>query len=754
MMAFMREIPAALLKSTESRVLVLFVAVLTACAFFPLALRRNFLPFDHYTMYTEKMPGGETAAGLPAGDYAEAYRKHPYLFDMEPGWFTINMPQDYFFAAKIREGKIPFWDPYTGCGQPTFGSGQFRPFNPLKAVFYVSPSFFSYSIFLFLQLILGLSGFFLWLRERGLSAEASISGAFLFTFNPWILLRLPQSDAAGYLVFPFVLLALERSAPGKFRTMIWTVLALTWMGESSHPESFLLLSGAALLGFVLKASDKRRALLFSAGAVALTSITLLPLWLPALIYYLGNQSYKSMAVMFEYPYSLKSLFFLPSDMFMLPLAAGILAVGLIERKNNFYWKFVLAVSFLFLVELPFAGHAVSGFMQKHAGFHAFYLKPLIWTAVSLLFAAGVDRILREGLPRQAAVVLTSVSIVSLGLCVYYLIALKLPAAVACGSPWIPLLFSAAGLVLVLFGNRAETSWPVTAAIILVMFPLVFPLSSGKLRWNERDLDTSALMGVPSDLTAGKRCASLFSHPAPILSPNWGQVFGIRQIEGSAAIFPDNLLRLFHNRKFPPTLLAHDYPEKTVFQQMGAEFVLVPDSEKGLDSFNSFKKILSNAGVAVYGIEGAMGRVFLAGNTVLRDPSLEISRQIMEIGGGADGCAVVEPQKKGVPVDLGYPGPEGSARIEKDLEEEVVVGVQAAGRSLLVLRDCAARGWKVEIDGVPADLLRVNGCFRGVMVNQGNHVVRFCYEASTELLSIWASLAGILFLTAGLARKKR
>jgi hypothetical protein len=96
-----------------------------------------------------------------------------------------------------------------------------------------------------------------------------------------------------------------------------------------------------------------------------------------------------------------------------------------------------------------------------------------------------------------------------------------------------------------------------------------------------------------------------------------------------------------------------------------------------------------------------------------------------------------------PVDL--PAGGSTAGQEVDVtgvgETSVDLAVRTPQRSLLVLGDPWYPGWRVEIDGKPADLLRVDHAFRGVVVPAGEHHVRFVYVDRRFQLGI-----GLLVLT--------
>jgi hypothetical protein len=67
---------------------------------------------------------------------------------------------------------------------------------------------------------------------------------------------------------------------------------------------------------------------------------------------------------------------------------------------------------------------------------------------------------------------------------------------------------------------------------------------------------------------------------------------------------------------------------------------------------------------------------------------------------------------------------------------------ATAESILLLNDKFDPGWKVSVDGHPADLLRCNYLMRGVRVPVGTHTVTFSFSPSNTIF--YVSLAAVLF----------
>ena len=67
-----------------------------------------------------------------------------------------------------------------------------------------------------------------------------------------------------------------------------------------------------------------------------------------------------------------------------------------------------------------------------------------------------------------------------------------------------------------------------------------------------------------------------------------------------------------------------------------------------------------------------------------------------------------------------------ARLSEDRPEKVVTETSSDSAGIVVLADAAYPGWRADVDGKPAPVLRVDGYFRGVAVAAGSHRVTFRY----------------------------
>ncbi len=88
-------------------------------------------------------------------------------------------------------------------------------------------------------------------------------------------------------------------------------------------------------------------------------------------------------------------------------------------------------------------------------------------------------------------------------------------------------------------------------------------------------------------------------------------------------------------------------------------------------------------------------------------------------------------------------------LEERSPERLAVHVEVPQAGIVVLSDSFARGWRASLDGVPCEILRVNGIFRGVAVPAGVHDIVFTYRPASLYLGIGIALFGAALLVGSL-----
>ncbi|HQO20946.1 MAG TPA: hypothetical protein PLA03_11375 [Acidobacteriota bacterium] len=716
--------------------------VLLLAVFAPLFAGCNFLPFDAYPAYCE----GMLVASGQTYEHAGTVNSR----EQEFGWFAVNIPNDVLFSTSLRKGVFPLWNPYYGCGAPTFDDGQFRPLNPFKLLFFIYPDYWTYCISLFLLLASGALFFNFWLKSKGLDELSSLVGSIAFSLNPWTLSRLAQSDSPAYLLSPLLFIVFDRLDLARpFRSACLLSLTLFLICSISHPEMFLLISLVGFLYYFSSGYNIRKIRFITTASPLFLGATCI-YWLPPVIFSFSAFIYKNI-IRYDYSYSLKDLLTSSSDMFLFPTLIFFLVAWLFGKRVFLFFKFVFAAGFLLIfLQIPFLDFSLASTVNRHFFIQAYYFKPFFWLAVSIAVASGFESFFNNTLDKWIRVAAVIILILSAGLeaLLCFISGDLLPGV---QLPLLGVVVVVSTVILIAYKGMFRPSLKILAAFMIVL-PFLLPFSTESLRWNRAKMKLPDLLCKCKDDFSESRVVSIGFKPTYYLPPNWGSAFAMRQGEAVSALFQVDYFKLFHQSKFPFTTVVFDYPETVIFEQMGASFVIVPLKAPplgGASSFPGYVKEASDNHITIYRLENGKGRFFLADKAEFESPGQNISKQIMDLGGRKDGYAVVRREGDKIPATLGNIS--SSGRIEVTLDEPERIALKVSTRdpaALLVVRDTFHSGWKARLNGRSADILRVNGCFRGLFLEKGTSKVEFYYRPASTIAALLVSIFSCLLCLAG------
>jgi hypothetical protein len=158
---------------------------------------------------------------------------------------------------------------------------------------------------------------------------------------------------------------------------------------------------------------------------------------------------------------------------------------------------------------------------------------------------------------------------------------------------------------------------------------------------------------------------------------------------------------------------------------------------------SVEWLLPNWAIAeVEPIPGALPEVRLVPRARLsEDPRSDLAEIDLETTALVDVPVVIVNRRDAVP---------GEARILAKRNAEYRVKTSADSAQLLVVSTSYHRGWKAEIDGAPATVVRANGDFLGCAVPAGEHEIHLAWESACHRAGRVGSAAGLVLLAISLA----
>jgi hypothetical protein len=199
------------------------------------------------------------------------------------GFFAY--PLAHFQQDCLRQGELPFWNPYNNCGVPFLAQWNTMPLYPPSLIYLALPLEWSLSFFSLLHLwFAGLGMYFLAKRWTGNNFAAAFAGV-AFSFNGFTLnLLMWPSHIATFAWMPWVLLAVELAWREGMQKIILAAFVGAMQMLAGGPETTLLtwlIASALWLQQFIKNDSPRFAMLWRfplvvALVVALAAAQLLP----------------------------------------------------------------------------------------------------------------------------------------------------------------------------------------------------------------------------------------------------------------------------------------------------------------------------------------------------------------------------------------------------------------------------------------------------------------------------------------------
>jgi len=241
-----------------------------------------------------------------------------------------------------------------------------------------------------------------------------------------------------------------------------------------------------------------------------------------------------------------------------------------------------------------------------------------------------------------------------------------------------------------------------------------------------------------------RAVAVVSMPANVL-----QMAGLRDIRGYDGSDPARYVELLHLARGPesielryaalqnfvPAILDFLPPAKValspVLDMLGVRYVIFRGAPTG-----GLAPVIMSQDCFVLLNDRALPRVFVPERVeVIAEPGARLARLGSTEYRPAEVAFVEEPVS--LPEKC-----EGTARLAEDLPQHITVAAEMKTPGLLVLTDLWDKGWRAEVNGQSAPILRTNHAVRGVVLPAGKSEVIFRYApASLRISFLLAALAG-------------
>lgn len=194
--------------------------------------------------------------------------------------------------------------------------------------------------------------------------------------------------------------------------------------------------------------------------------------------------------------------------------------------------------------------------------------------------------------------------------------------------------------------------------------------------------------------------------------------------------------------------AQNYLARTPLQTV-ARFDIVPRS--GLYQATSLDQATAatspNGKFALFELPNALPRAKLYQQWLINTNNEAALKQLFDPDFDPEKTVVVDSGALSDSSSVTTNAPTGTVEYAHYAPKDIFLKAEASAPSVLLLNDHFDPGWKVLVDGQPAELLRCNFLMRGVHLGPGTHMVEFRFQPRFGLLyvSLAAIIVGMLML---------
>jgi hypothetical protein len=175
-----------------------------------------------------------------------------------------------------------------------------------------------------------------------------------------------------------------------------------------------------------------------------------------------------------------------------------------------------------------------------------------------------------------------------------------------------------------------------------------------------------------------------------------------------------------------------------------KYIISPFSVKGRDLELVFES-QTNPEYFIYQNRSFLPRVFIAKNTLLVKTIDELPRILSSANFDPRTTVILEKN----PGKRSFDTNNSSATITRYDSRDVEIKAQMDGEGILVLGDSYYPGWKATVDGKEQEILAANINQRAVILDKGEHVVKFTFQPKSfkigALITLFSTISLLCLL---------
>lgn len=703
----------------------------------------NFAPWSHYQQFWGPVKNGAM-----------------------PDVTTQIYPWKKFTIDQLKQGQIPWWNPYNFSGNPHVANFQTAVFSPFNLLYFVLPFLDAWSIVVLLQPLL--AGLFMYalLREFSISKSGSVLGAISYMFCGFITVWMAYGTLSMAIAFlPLVLHGIERTfrKPTVSSTLTISIaIALSLFSGHFQTSLYVLLFSSAFFLFKFFSTKQKKASLFVFSGFTIGLILSLPQLLPTVQQYsLAPRSeifLKSGGIPIQYLITIFS-----PDFFGNPVTRndwfgsyaewasfiGIIPfflafITLAQKRNKLVYFFFISglIALILAMESPLLSILGSLQLPVLSTSTPSRIIVLFSFAFSVLAGFGLDNLVRllEKRETKKLIPAAALIVILLGVALVILFVIK-PfdpdrLAIAKRNIVLPAILFAGGVGAVFLQHVLKHKKTFFFLPLLFIFLTSFDSLRYVQKWMPFDPRALVFPDVPVTAEIKERIGNgrIYGN----LGNEVNVYYGISSIEGYDPLYIGRYGELIASaEKGQPSKSARSvvqlarngkYTDR-ILDLLGVNLIFHPiaDTNQGWaypvwKDDNRYKQLYNDGKFQLFQNTQAIPRVKLFYNYEILNSDAEIIKRFYSEDFDFRNTLILEHSVK----QLDKNG-SGSTQIVSYSPTKVVVRVITDSPALLFFSDPYYPNWKAFVDDKEVTILRADYAFRGVVVKKGSSTIEFIYK---------------------------
>jgi hypothetical protein len=681
-------------------------------------------------------------------------------------------PWKHFTIKWLKNGQIPYWNPYNFSGNPHVANFQSAVFSPFNLLYFIFPFIDAWSIIVLLQPLLAGIFTFTYLREFKVSKSGSLIGSISFMFCGFMVVWMAYGTLSMSIAFlPLALFGIEKGIKTKnicYFLLITFSLILSIFSGHIQTSLYLSLFIACYVIFSLLFNQAKRfvfyAFLFYLTGIAVSMLQIYPTFIlygqsvrSSLLYQGGGIPWYYLVTLFApdfygNPVTRNDWFgtYAEWSSFTGIIPLFLAFIGLIYNKNKHVLFFGLSaiITLLLAMDSPLHFWLLATRIPILATSIPSRIIVLFSFSIAVLSSFGYDRLiimLNTGKYRKIFPIVAVLLVLLFLICFSLLFFQILPvdkAMLAQRNMFLPMFFLGMLSVLLLIHKSLKIKKLTVIISIIILSIVSFDSFRFAAKWIPFDPKgfvypkLSIIDAIQKNIGLGRIYGNIGAEVS--------SYYGISSIEGYDPLYIGRYGELLQYAsdgifKNATRSVAHldrrgKYTDR-VLDLLGVTVIYHPLADTNTtwaypvwQNYKKYSVIYQDDKFQLYRNNSALPRVKLYYNYEVITENHQILARLLSDTFDINQQLILEKELKGMIVKIYNPVNQGITDILSYTPNKVVIKVKTQSNALLFLSDNYYPNWKAYINGQETPIYRADYTFRAIVVPEGESVVTYVYSA--------------------------